>query len=97
MGMSTSVVGFIPPDEKWQQMKAVYDSCAAAGVPVPTEVEFFFGGVQPDPHGREIEMADLKACGAVKNWKSEYSEEGYEVELAKLPSNVKFLRFRMSW
>ena len=38
MSMSTNVIGFAPPDDKWLKMKEVYDSCIIAGVNVPREV-----------------------------------------------------------
>lgn len=58
MGMSTHVVGFIPPDEKWQKMKAVWDACRAAGVEVPEDVCDFFEGGEPDPAGVEVMLKD---------------------------------------
>jgi hypothetical protein len=89
MGMSTHIRGVIPPDETWQKMKAVWDACEAARVPVPDEVEDFFGGEPPDPAGVviEIETRPHKA----------YMEEGYEVDLASLPPHVKTIRFWNSW
>src|ERR1035441_9166498 len=54
MSMSTHVTGFAPPDETWQKMKAIWDACETVGVPVPGEVEEFFGGEGPDPAGGEV-------------------------------------------
>jgi hypothetical protein len=47
MGMSTHVVGFKPPDEKWRKMKAVWDACEAAGTDPPAAVSKFFEGDVP--------------------------------------------------
>jgi hypothetical protein len=44
MSMSMHVIGFVPPDGTWAQMKAIWDACQAAGVSLPDEVEDFFGG-----------------------------------------------------
>ena len=89
MGMDTHVVGFIPPDETWLKMKAVWDACQEAGIPAPEEVEDFFGGEAPDPEGREVDIP-------VREWSAD-SASGYEVEVADLPANVKIIRFYNSW
>lgn len=93
MSMSTHVVGFAPPDEKWQKMKAVWDACAAAKIPVPDEVDRFFNFNVPDSSGVEIELENLECV-------SEYRAEmvdGFQIDLSKLPPNVKFIRFFNSY
>jgi hypothetical protein len=91
MGMSTHIVGIVPPDESWKQMKAVYDACLEAGVRAPPEVTDFFGGERPDHSGRTI---DLRAnCRKYQDSDS----EGYEIDIAAIPSHVKTLRFYNSW
>lgn len=89
MSMSTHVIGFAPPDEKWKRMKAVYDSCENAGLPVPKEVHEFFDGGSPDASGVEV---DLEKAGAVEDW-NEDSREGYEIDLSKVPKHVTKIRF----
>lgn len=93
--MSTwwDVIGVRPPDEKWQQMKAIYDACAAAGVEIPQEVDDFFNGEKPDPDGIRV---SLEPSGAVTELENEYYS-GKVVELAKLPKNITHLRFFISW
>ena len=89
MSMSTHIIGFIPPDEKWKKMKTAYDACIKANVDVPEAVDKFFNGYKPDPKGHEV---------AVPN--KEYGDEGVsgiEIEVAKIPKNVKFIRFYNSW
>lgn len=93
MGMSTHVVAIRPPDERWTQMKAVYDACAAAGLQPPDEVMDYFDGEEPDPKGVVL---DLVRSGAVQDWSDDYSI-GLEVRLAKLPPDVQILRFYNSW
>lgn len=89
MGMSTSVIGFAPPDEKWQQMKQIWDACQSAGIPVPREVEKFFNDEPPDSAGVEVKLE-------VTEWHDE-SREGIEIEVAKIPKHVKLIRFYNSW
>ena len=103
MGMSTEVVGIKPPDEKWKQMKAVYDSCKAAGVETPMEVSEFFGFDPPDDAGVLVEMAHMSdprhpkiKFTAVTPY-SDDSGNGFEVVLAKVDPEIKVLRFVNRW
>lgn len=89
MGMSTHVVGFRPPDEKWKKMKAVWDACKVAKTEIPESVVDFFNGETPDPAGVEVE---IKA----KDWSMD-SASGYEIDLDKLPKDIKTIRFYNSW
>ena len=42
MGMSTHLVGIVPPDDDWKKMKAVWDACDNADVDIPKDVSEFF-------------------------------------------------------
>lgn len=89
--MSTSIyVLFVkPPDERWQQMKTIYDTCTAAGVPVPREVVSFFEGDTPDPSGVIVR-------GPSREWSDSY-RSGLEIDVSDIPSDVKTVRFVVSW
>ena len=92
MSMSTHVMGVIPPDEKWKQMKAVWDSCETAGISVPKEVEKFFNYEKPDDAGVIFDL--------VLPYARRYSDtgsEGYEIDVKDIPENVKTIRFYNSW
>lgn len=88
MGMSTYVKGFRPPDEKFKQMKAVYDACVAAETRVPEEVQAFFEHEEPDESGIEVDLGD-----AVYDWDNGKSVWGKEIHLDELPKDVKYIRF----
>jgi hypothetical protein len=101
MGMSTHVVGFVPPDEQWQKYRDVYFACQAAGIKLPQEIEYYFDGREPSENGMEIELEPnygekANKEGSVVRWQNEHGS-GYEVDLSKLPKNVKHLRFYNSW
>jgi hypothetical protein len=87
--MSTHVLGFKPPDEKWKKMKAIWDSCQAAGIDPPQEVEKFFDYCDPDPNGVEVKIEATE-------WRDN-AREGYEIDVSKLPKDVTILRFYNSW
>lgn len=93
MGMSTHVVGFIPPDEDWLKMKAVWDACREADVTPPEDVLGFFGGEYPDGPGTEVRGKKLTGVSQYED----DARQGFEVELAALPPQVKVLRFVNSW
>ena len=93
MSMSTYIVGIKPPDGKWKAMKKVYDSCKAANLDPPEEVWKFFDNEEPDPEGVIVDLAE-HFC--VTEWSTEGSE-GFQVEIAKLPKDIKILRFYNSW
>ena len=94
MSMSTYVYGLKPPDEKWKSMKAIYDSCLAAGVDAPKEVEEFFEYDCPDEKGVRAGISHVHKCC------SDYAndgEQGYEIDVSLLPKDIKIIRFVNSW
>lgn len=94
MGASMHIQGIREPDEEYQQMKAVYEACTKAGVPVPDRVQEFFDWQPPNPNGI---LVDLDLSDAVAEYNDGNSREGYDVELSKLPKNITHLRFYLSW
>ena len=90
MGMSTSVVGFKPPDKKWEKMKKIYDACEESGVTVPEEVDDFFGDKPPDNTGVRVELEQNKRC--CSKYSAE-SQNGFEINVDKLPKDVVIIRF----
>ena len=89
MSMSTHVLGFRPPDEKWLAMQAVWDACTAAGIEVPKSVDAFFGGMPPDKSGVEVEIL----CHGYHD----DGRDGFEIDIRELPKDVTVLRFFNSW
>jgi hypothetical protein len=92
MGMSTHACGYRNADEKWNQMKAVWNACEKAGVSIPDDVYNFFDGESPDDKvGMEVELGE--SC---KEWCDDY-REGYEIDLTKIPKDVSFIRVYNSY
>jgi hypothetical protein len=96
MGMSTHVVGFKPPDDKFKKMKAAWDACKLAGVNPPKEVLQYFNDCEPDPSGVEIDEATLTKAEAVKEWGNDHGA-GFEIDVRKLPKDVVIVRVYNSW
>jgi len=93
------LIGIKPPDEKWLRMKRVWDSCVEAGVSPPKPVTDFFGHSDPDDAGVVVELSSYSADKqhpCCEDWMADMGS-GFEVELAKLPPDVKRLRFWVSY
>lgn len=100
MGMSMHVIGFKPPDETWEKMKAVWDACTAADLAPPPAVEEFFDWKKPDGSGVKIDLRGSACCEEYEACCEEYEEGGkvgFEIDLSKLPADVKVIRFYNSW
>ena len=94
MGMSTHIVGFRPANDRWKKMKAVYETCAAAGIAVPEDVQRFF---DYEPPGNKPGISvDIKNCEAVSQWVDE-SKSGYEIDITKLPKDITIIRVYNAW
>lgn len=88
MGMTTHIVGYRPEDEKWHQMKAVWDACVKAGTDTPHEVVRFFDGMPPESKcGLEVDISN-----ATREYQTR-GVGGHEVDISKLPKDVSIIRF----
>jgi hypothetical protein len=94
VSMSTHVVGIKPPDETWLRMKAAWDACRTADVDPPKEVEKFFNYEVPDDAGVRLNQEALG--DAIKVWEDD-SRDGYEIDVTKLPKDVKIVRVYNSY
>ena len=93
MSMSTHVVGIVPADDKYNLMREIWELCTKAGIAPPDDVDDFFHGERPDGTGVQI---DIKSLDAVESW-SEEGASGFQVDITKLPENIRFIRFFNSW
>ena len=101
MGMSMHCEAIRPPDEKWKKMKRVWETCIEVGVQPPVEVVKFFNGEKPDPTGVEVESVggytdSNKMPKWVKHHRAE-AQDGFEVDITKLPKDVTVVRFICSY
>jgi hypothetical protein len=91
MSMSTHVIGFRPPDEKWKRMRAVWYACVSANVEIPNDVAEFFNYDEPDDAGVEVDIEN-SISPFEKDMKA-----GFQIDIKKLPENVEIIRFYNSW
>ena len=92
MSLSIHVVGYRPPDARWNEMKAIYEACSRAKINIPEEVNSFFGFDDPsDKPGMEVPLTKE----VLQKYEGEY-KSGYEVDVSRLPSDVRFIRFYIS-
>ena len=90
--MDLHVVGFVPPDDKWNKMKTIYEACEEFGIQVPKEVLRFFRDGSPSDPGLAIRLSDN---GPAREWRNA-DWEGYELDVADIPEDVKTIRFYRS-
>jgi len=107
MGMSTHVVGIIPKDdEEFKRMKSIYENCVYEGIIPPKEVHKYFNleeredAAYYDLEGIADEKGVVVESNVMKQATEEYRDEmseGYDIDIRKLPDNVKIIRFYNSW
>lgn len=89
MSMSMYVVGIMPPNQRYLEMKAIWDSCVQADIPVPEGVEEYFHGEDPDDTGIRIDISSSE-------WQSD-CDGGLEVQVKDIPPGVETIRFVCSY
>jgi len=94
MGMSTYVEALGQPDERWWQMKEVWEACTTADIEIPREVNEFFDWAEPKIEDGRTEIELPQKC--MKKYTDD-SREGIEINLEELPEGVEILRFINSW
>jgi len=91
MSHHLNINGFTEPSTEWLEMKAAYDACDKAGVRIPEEVQQYFHYEPPKHPGQPIDITK-----AVTPYRGDM-EEGFDVDISKLPPNVKLVRFHVSY
>ncbi len=96
MSMSTSIVAVRDMRQQFDKMWAAKEACEKAGIDYPEELKKYFGSnIDYDlKESAEQEMLTYSLSGkpGVVQWGTEM-REGYEVDLRKLPKDVKIIRF----
>lgn len=80
-------------DEESQNMSDIWHACVRAKVDVPDEVIDFFGSQGPHDKGRPVSLDSHECC----NNYSDDMKTGLEIDIEKLPPNVKIIRFFVSY
>lgn len=95
MGARYHVQGIKPADEKFIAMRKIRDACLEWGVDPPLAGEVSFDGKDQNEKGVVVDLQHLECCERyVKSVDIEkFDLQGIEVDLRKLPEDVKILRF----
>jgi len=91
MGVSTYVRAFMPPDDEWRTMKAVWDACQDACVTPPPEVREFFSEEEPTTLGKEVSVIKAVTESQVD------TTDIIHVDIKKLPAGTRFIQFCNSY
>jgi len=97
MSVSMHVYAIKPADEDYRRKAEAYRACRAAGVRIPDQLSMFFNGEEPDPTGMTQQLDDSRnahpSCATYRR----DGEDGFEIDIAKLPEGTRFIRFYCSW
>ena len=93
-----SLTAFIPDtDETYQLNKKVLLACAEAGVDLPVQVAEYFGSKSPYRYLLDEKLEFPLKKGVHYEEYGEDMEEGFEIEISKLPKEVTKIRFVNSY
>lgn len=96
--MSTHITAFIPDtDETYQKHKKVLLACKEAEVDLPKATAEYFGYDYPEDCALEEKLTfNLKEGEHYRKFRNEYSN-GFEIDINKIPKEVKTIRFYNSY
>ena len=98
MGMSTHITAFIPDnDPEYQRQKKVLLACHEAKVSLPAETAKYFGVYHPDLYLLEEKLQVKLEKGVHYKEYNADMEQGFEIDLDKLPKGVTKVRFYNSF
>lgn len=95
MSVSLSISGIKPADDDFRKKLAAYRACETAGIGIPSALSDFFNNEKPDEKGVVIEISKYSSNKDIKDAISEYHGDysgGYDIDLTKLPKDIKILR-----
>tara|TARA_R110000772_G_scaffold20466_2_gene56692 strand:- start:17259 stop:17546 length:288 start_codon:yes stop_codon:yes gene_type:complete len=95
MGMSTSIRGFVSPDnETYKKHSKVLRACIDADIEeLPKETAEYFGTKYPE----EYLFEDKLEVSVPMYDYNEDMTQGYEIKLSEIPEGVETIRFTNSW
>ena len=98
MGMSTRIEAFMPDtDLEFQKHKKILLMCKEAEVSLPKETAEYFGDDSPEEYNLDEKLEiNLIEGTHYEEWEGDM-QQGFEVDLSKLPKGVTKLRFYNSW
>jgi len=83
---SLFVIGIKPADVEYKKKAKAYKACVEAGVEPPEELCEYFEWKVPDPQGMEVDISHALTERNVE------MQDGFDIDLNKLPEDVKFLK-----
>ena len=95
MSMSTFVKGLVD-DEYHAKMVKAYEACGEAGTDIPVKLDEYFDSIDMDGHEAVAEDGKKLVELPTRKWADEVGE-GFELDVADIPENVKTIRFWNSW
>lgn len=99
MSMSMHVYAVNPADDDYRLKVEAWRACRAAGIVIPPDLARFFNDEDPDPTGVVEHLSHNYSKDphpSVAKYNADM-QEGFEVDISKLPEGTRFVRFVCSW
>jgi len=96
MSMTTKITGVRDLDQDFAKMMQVKLSCEAAGISYPQEVKEYFNDPNDSEDDLRREMETVSITDAVSICNQDMVD-GFEVDLSRLPKDVKAIRFEIRY
>lgn len=95
-----SILGLQCSHSKVEKIVAVWNACVEADIPIPEQVSKFFPGCEStmpvttsDFFNENLNLLDTPTLTVEKDT----HRRTFEIDLTKLPRNIEFIRFGVSW
>lgn len=91
MSMSVYYRGIKTPTDEFKKKLAAYRALKAADMEIPSELDSYFDGEEPDEEGMSVKIDD--ACEG----NLEYEDGCVTIDLSKLPAGVTHIKVIASY
>lgn len=94
MSTFSYVQGVVPKDEKYLKMEKIYDDCTSLGIKAPDEVLSYLDALGESCESgllTELPEGVVKQCGDMEGC------DVWEIDIEKVPKDIKKIRFITSY
>lgn len=91
MSLTLRIAVYRPRDEEFDNMKAAWNACQKAHIPIPKQVSDFFDGMDPN----EMPGVEIDVTQCLRRYET-HDEAGFELDLQTLPSGSRYIRIAMT-
>lgn len=104
MSVSLYAQAILPANDEYKAKAQAYRACEIAGIPIPQQLVDFFGDSPPDDDGTVFPLFANHLGGHVAQkhecavrWTDGEMLDGIQIDVTKLPSGTRYVRFYGAW